>query len=304
MTDEVGALNSRFGIDGHVVFREGPGGLAVADVSNEAGRGEIALLGAHVMRFQPVGHRPVLWMSRESVFEVGEPIRGGIPICWPWFGGHPTDLEKPNHGFARRLLWDVVGSESLASDRTCLSLRLRDTDATRAMWGYAFEVTLAVTVGADLSVSLTIKNVGTDTFTCTDALHSYFSVSHIADVSVSGLGGTAYVDTVGGANERRIQNGPISFAGETDGVFLDTTAECVIHDPAWERRIRVAKEGSRSTVVWNPWAAKSKCMPDFGDDEYVGMLCVETANAMNDTVMLAPGETHCLRALIGVESVS
>ena len=301
MTDGLAALNSRFGIDGHVVFREGPGGLTVADVSNEAGRAEIALFGGHVMRFQPAGHRDVLWMSRESVFQVGEPIRGGIPVCWPWFGGHPSDPGKPTHGFARRFLWEAAGSASMGADRTQLTLQFRDTDETRAMWDHAFETRLAVTVGSELSVSLTVRNGGTDAFTCTGALHTYFSVSHIADVSVSGLEGTAYIDTVGGANERSVQNGPITFAGETDGVFLDTTTECVIHDPTWGRRIRIAKEGSRSTVVWNPWAAKSKRMPDFGDDEYVDMLCVETANAVDDSVMLAPGETHCLLAVIGVE---
>lgn len=300
MTDELRRLSSRFGMDGRVVFREGPGGLTVADVANAAGRAEVALLGAHVMSFAPAGHKDVLWMSRESVFEIGEPIRGGIPVCWPWFGGHPSDPDKPSHGFARRLPWEVSATESLGGERTRLTLRLRDTDKTRAMWAHAFELQLVLTVGAKLSVELVATNRSSTPFTVTGALHSYFSVSHIADVSVSGLEGTAYIDTVGGANARKVQEGAITFAAETDGVYLDTCAACVIRDPGWGRRIHVAKEGSRSTVVWNPWVAKAERMPDFGDDEYVGMLCVETANAMADAVTLAPGETHHLRATISV----
>ncbi len=299
MTDQLQSLNRRFALAGHLQFKAGPGGLAVADINNEHAAATVVLPGAHVLSFQPRGQRPVLWASAHSRFESGQPIRGGIPLVWPWFGAHPTDPAKPAHGFARTSLWAVSETAVTSSGATRLRLSLTDSDETRSLWPHPFQLEFTVTVGVDLQVELAMRNVGQSAFTCGAALHSYFAVSDAGRISILGLEGGDYLDKVDGGR-RKTQAGPVTIAAETDRIYLDTTAACVIDDPGWGRRIRVAKLGSRSTVVWNPWVDKSRRMADFGDEEYPGMVCVETANAADDVVTVAPAGEHRLQAVIGV----
>ena len=298
---DIEALNDRFAIDGHVAFEAGPGGLAVARVANGLAEATVAINGAHVMSFQPRGCEPVLWMSASSRFEAGAPIRGGIPVCWPWFGPHPTDADKPAHGFARTSTWTVMETGTGDGGETVVRLGLVDNDRTRAMWDHAFALELIVTVAARLGVVLAVGNPGESPFTCGGALHSYFAVSDVADVAVAGLDGCTYIDKLDGAAEK-VQDGPVTISAETDRVYVDTTADCVIDDRGLARRIRIAKRGSGTTVVWNPWSAKAARMPDFGDDEFPAMLCIETANAAADTVTVPPGGHHFLQTVISVET--
>lgn len=297
---DVDAMNSRFAIADHVSFRRGPGGLAVAEVVNGHGSAVVGLAGGHVMAYQPRGEEPVLWMSERSRFAVGEPMRGGIPICWPWFGPHPEDGGKPAHGFARTALWEVVETGIADGGATRVELRLRDDATSRAVWPHPFELRLAVTVGRRLRVELTARNIGQQPFTCTGALHSYFHVSDVTNAAVHGLEGCEYIDKVD-HHRRKRQTGPVTVGGEVDRIYTDTTGDCVVEDAGLGRRIRIGKAGSRSTVVWNPWIAKAARLEDFGDEEYRGMLCVETANAGDDAVTIPPGNTHQLTAEIGVE---
>ena len=132
-------------------------------------------------------------------------------------------------------------------------------------------------------------------------MHTYFAVSDIHQCSVTGLEDARYDSTVEGVTQKSQGEKPLQFTAETDRLYLNTPATCVIHDPGWQRRIVVAKSGSDSTVVWNPWIAKAKAMPDFGDDEWPGMLCIETVNARSNAVTLAPGQTHAMRATLHVE---
>ncbi len=294
------ALNDRFAIAEHVSFRAGPGGLAAAQIANAHASAAVALLGGHVLAFQPRGHEPVLWLSRQSRFEVGKPIRGGVPVCWPWFSAHPDDPGKPFHGFARLSLWSVTGTAVVADGATQVRLGLRDTGETRSLWPHAFELEVAVTVGTRLRVELSARNLGEEAWTCTAALHSYFSVSDVTQIAIHGLDGCDYVEAGGGPTR---QQGPVTINREVDRVYVDTTATCAIEDPGMGRRISVAKAGSRSTVVWNPWAEKARRLEDFGDDEYPGMVCVETANSRADVVTIAPGAKHCLAVLISVEDL-
>jgi len=290
-------LNERFANAGHVTFVSGPGGLPCAEVSNRSASGRICLLGAHVMEFRPHAQPPVLWMSRCSDFEVGKPIRGGIPVCWPWFGPHPTDRAESNHGFVRRILWDVKSVTCPDEGVTVLQLCTASSPETLSEWPYAFRVELTVTFSTELTVELAACNTGDEAFSYNDALHSYFTVSDIRKVSVEGLGQCSYIDTVG-PRRRLVQDGPIRFTAETDRIYVDTENDTAIVDPGLARRICIAKAGSRSTVVWNPWIDKSRRMEDFGDDEYLGMVCVETTNADEDAIHLPPGGEHCLRAVI------
>jgi glucose-6-phosphate 1-epimerase len=291
-------LNERFKHVPGLAFEQGPGGLIVAAITNPLGHARIALHGGHVLAFQPAGQKPVLWVSRHSEYAAGKPIRGGIPVCWPWFGPHPVDAGKPSHGFARISSWSVL--DAAGGDATRLRLGLSASEATRSLWPHDFELELTVTVGRQLDVELTIRNPGTEAFTFTGALHSYFAISDIANASVDGLHGCHYLDKVA-RYERREQTGPIAVTGETDRIYLDTTSDCVIEDAGWERAVRVAKRGSRTTVVWNPWVDRSRQLADFGDEEFREMVCVETANAGDDRITVEPGSEHRLAAIISVE---
>jgi D-hexose-6-phosphate mutarotase len=283
-----------------VTFREAEGGFVFIDIENERGRAEVSLYGGHILTFQSVGGLPVLWMSDDAILDRGTAIRGGIPICWPWFGSHPERDDVPSHGFARISDWSVESVDPL-DDATRVVLTLSDSDSTRDMWPYKFKLSLAITVGTELVVDLTTENRGDDPFSFTQALHSYFTVGCIHDTSVIGLEGARYLDTVGEVVEK-IQDGPITFDGETDRDYLDTTAECTIQDPVLGRDIHIAKAGSNSTVVWNPWTEKAKGMKDFPDDAFPGMLCVETTNATRfDTVDVQSGKAHTITARISVK---
>jgi glucose-6-phosphate 1-epimerase len=240
-------------------------------------------------------------MSSESRFEAGAPILGGIPVCWPWFGAHPGgEAGMPFHGFARLEEWNVIGAGETAGGATRMELGLGESPRTTALWPHPFDLRREVVVGADLRVALAMRNTGRVPFTCTCALHSYFAVGDIAAVRVLGLEGCRYADTVPVPEREAVQECPVLIEAETDRVYEDTEAATVIEDASLRRRIRVAKEGSRTTVVWNPWIAKSSRMPDFGDTEYRGMLCVETANARADARTIPPGGAHRLAATISV----
>jgi glucose-6-phosphate 1-epimerase len=283
-----------------LTFTALPGGLTAAVIAADHATARVALQGGQVLAFQPRGQRPVLFVSRHSHYAEGRAIRGGIPVCWPWFGPHPADPTRPAHGFARTALWSVRASEMIPAGTTRLRLGLTDSDATRRLWPHRFELELTVTVGPVLDVALRIRNPGPAAFTCTGALHSYLRVSDIGRVTVGGLEGGAYLDTVAG-HARAEQAGPVTIAGETDRIYLDTTADCLVADAGWGRVIRLAKRGSRTTVVWNPWTARARQLPDLGDEEYRQMLCVETANAAGDQVTVPAGGEHELATTLGIE---
>ncbi len=299
MINELQRLNDQYGITDHLQFKAGPGELMVADIKNDQATATVALLGGHVISFQPNGQRPILWVSKHSRYQTGQPIRGGIPVAWPWFADHPADPGKPAHGFVRTALWSVTATKKLGDGATRLQLGLSDSDHSRTLWPHAFQLEIVITVGSELAVELVARNPGKLAFTCGGALHSYFNVSDATKIAVRGLEGCPYIDKVDGGKQKR-QQGPVTIEAETDRIYLDTTVTCVIEDPGWERRIEIAKSGSRSTVVWNPWIDKARRMADFGDQEYLGMVCVETTNAAEDLVTVLPEEEHRLRAVISL----
>ena len=296
-------LNQQFGIESYLSFRDGPGGLPVADIHNAHARAVISLYGGHVLSYQPHGHAPVLWSSAESFYKVGKPMRGGVPLCWPWFGPHPTDTDKPSHGFARTSNWAVLETATVTSDATYVRLGLRDTEETHTLWPHAFALEIAITVGASLEIELGICNTGNTDFSYSGALHSYFTISTISNITIHGLESTTYVDQVD-SKQRKVQDGPITISSEVDNVYLGTNATCRIDDSGFQRSIHIAKTGSQSTIVWNPWSAKAQRMRDFGDQEYVEMVCVETGNAYDDTVTVPAAQKHHLGTTIKVVSFS
>jgi glucose-6-phosphate 1-epimerase len=293
-------LNEKYSIPGKIEFISGKGGFVNAVLKSGASECVVSLYGGHVMSFKPDGKADLLWMSKSSYFEEGKPIRGGIPVCWPWFGGHPAIPEMPSHGFARISQWNVK-SVSGGKSFTGLVLSLTDRDVSGTKFRtQPFELELSVKCGKKLEVELSAVNSGETDFKLTEALHSYFSVADIRNVSISGLEGAEYVETAGGLRESRTQSGEIVFSSEVDRLYSSPDGDCVICDPGAGRKIRISKGGSGTTVVWNPWIAKSAKMPDFGDDEYTGMVCVETANAVSGGVTVEPCKTHRIKTVISL----
>ena len=293
-------LEDRFSIEGEVGFYEGDGELIYISVCNKYADAEICLYGAHVTSFIPNGSFDLLWMSPESDFEVGKPIRGGIPLCFPWFGPHATDPSKPAHGFARLMYWDVAETASLENGETLVKLQLNASDETRAYWPFDFRAELSIIVSRTLSVSLNIFNTGSQPFEYSAALHSYFSVSEIKNVLVEGLQGVSYYNGFG--NELTVQQEKfIKIEKEENRRYVNTNSECLIFDTIFRRVITAAKEGSNVTVVWTPWEETCAKMNDMPDDGYQDFICVEAVNAYNDTITLAPGAKHATTAILSSE---
>ena len=300
---ELVELNQKYGIGDQLIFSEGPGGLIVAEIRNPHAEATVALHGGHILSFRPRDHEPVLWLSRNSHFKTGKAIRGGIPVCWPWFADHPTDADKPAHGFVRTAVWSVSESEKLEDDSIRLKLFMADSDETFKQWPHRFRLEMDCTVSDVLRIKLIATNTDDKPFIIGGALHSYFNISSVSNIEIKGLEGCVYIDKVD-QDRRKVQDGFVSVRSETDRIYLDTNTDCVIEDGGMHRRIRISKNGSRTTVVWNPWIAKATKMQDFGDDEYKSMVCVETANADTDVISLAPGNTHVLESIMRVESLT
>ncbi len=295
----IDTLNQRHAMPGVVQFVEGRGGLPKAVVSNPHAGAEVYLHGATVTAFQPRGQAPVLWLSPQALFQPGKAIRGGIPVCWPWFGPHPADPSKPQHGFVRTMEWSFVHAGCLPDERTELRLHLQDTTDTRAMWPHAFRLELRVLVGRSLEVTLTTHNTSNHEALVSAALHSYFAVSDIHTVQIDGLDGRDYIDLTAGRIIRR-HAGRAVIDQEVDRIYIGTEDACLVRDIAGKRILQVGKSGSRSTVIWNPWSAKAAKLADFPDDGFHTMVCVETANAGPDTRQIKPGASHALTQTIEV----
>jgi glucose-6-phosphate 1-epimerase len=283
-----------------VRMEEGQGGLRRLMIQTAQAEAEIYLHGAHVTQFQPKGQKPVLFMSAKSMFEPGKPIRGGVPICFPWFGARQGGQPGSAHGFARVVEWELVTAEQ-TSDGVEIHLRLVSSDATRALWPGEFVADYRVRIGAALGLELQVRNTGSQPLRIEEALHTYLAVSDARQLSIEGLAGVSYFTAVDTPRTETEGAAPIRITAETDRVYLNTQSTCVAHDPGWQRRLVVKKTGSNATVVWNPWIAKAKAMPDFGDDEWPFMLCIETCNVRENAVTIAPGQTHAMGAVLCVE---
>lgn len=272
-------------------IEKGQGGLDRLVIDGPAATGEIYLQGAHLTSWVPKGQRPVLFMSSRSGFAPGKAIRGGVPIIFPWFGARSDGKPGPQHGFARTAIWELKNASLVNKTDVAVDFR---------MSAEGFEVRFGVTLGAQLEMVLEVTNAGAAEASFEEALHTYFAVSDVREVAVEGLTGTTYIDKTDGFKRKTLDAPQIRITKENDSVFLDTEATCTIKDPGWNRNIVVAKSGSRSTVVWNPWIEKTAGMSDMGPDDWKGMICIETANAADNAVKLAAGDTHRMTARVQV----
>jgi len=269
---------------------KGRGGQDRVLVRNDLAEAEIYLHGATVTHYQPTGHAPVLFVSSNAIFDGAKPIRGGVPICWPWFGPHPTDLSQPQHGTVRTKAWTLTYAERQPDGATRLSFSVETHEV---------EVTYLVTVGRSLTTTLIAANRSTMPLNITEALHSYLAVGDLRQISVEGLAGVDYIDRVA-HNRDQQPAGAIRFNGEFDRTFLNTVTPVTVIDPMWKRRLIISKQGSKSTVVWNPGAEKITTFKDLAADQWPMFVCVETANASDNVVTVAPGTSHVMEAEISV----
>ncbi|WP_411381825.1 D-hexose-6-phosphate mutarotase [Pseudomonas sp. MPB26] len=263
----------------------------------------VAQQGAHIFSYQRDSEQPLIWPNPAAVFKKGKGIRTGVPLCWPWFGVfdrnpqsvksmRQSDQPAGAHGFARTALWELAATE-FEGEALRVDLVLPVPAGGFPGWPHLVSLKLSLLLDDQLHIRLTSHNHGTDTVTFSQALHTYFAVSDVRNVQVEGLDGATYIDTADGWTQKQ-QSGLLHFTAETDRIYLDTPAQLTIVDKDWRRRIQLTAEGSKSTVIWNPWTERAKALDDMADEGWRGMLCIETANVLDDAVSLAPGESHTL----------
>lgn len=297
----IAQLNSQYGIAGKLQVIEGKGGLPMIEVDNGQAKALISVYAGQVLKFQPSGAAEVMFLSESAYYQSGKAIKGGVPICWPWFGPDPEGKGRASHGFVRDRLWNVVATEMLPDGSSKVVLGLTDTAETQAIWPYGFDLAIEVTVGSTLKIDLVTRNTGDQTFSITQALHTYFSVGDVTKTNVVGLSGTEYLDKVDGGQQKS-QVGAVTIVESVDRVYLNVPSTLTIDDAVLNRKIQIESTGSKTAIVWNPWAEISAKMADLGDQDYLKMICVETANAADDVVMVAPGSEARLGAVISVVS--
>lgn len=294
-------LNQNFAIDSSLKFVSGNNGLVKCAIDTGSATAEVYLLGAHVTHFQKKGSPPMLYLSPRSFFAEGKAIRGGVPVCFPWFGPKADDPKAPMHGFVRTSLWDVRKTARVEGG-VSIEFGFESNGRFKNLWPHEVSVVMTVTVTNQLRIELSSTNRSDQPIEITEALHSYFPVSDVRNVSVEGLAGLDYFNKAVGVNAR--QDDPrVRFTGEVDRVYHRAPSVQTIVDPGWKRKIIVEKIGSASTVVWNPNAVKAAAMADLGEDQWPHFCCVETANAMPNPVKLAPGASHRIETIHREEAV-
>ena len=293
---DIAQANDELGIPGALAICEGSGGLPLIRVENAYASASISAHGGQVLSYCPVStEQDLLFVSRQAYFQSDKAIKGGIPVCWPWFGPDPEQQGRPDHGFVRDRGWRLLATEARVDGSTRLLLGIRDDVSSQAWWPHAFSLELEVTIGEALDLALVTHNTGETPLTITQALHAYLSVGDVRKAQVLGLAGHDYIDKVMDGR-RATQSGPINIDGPVNRIYLDTDDALIVDDPSLGRSIHIERDGSRSAVVWNPWIEQSLSMGDFGDDEFLRMICVETTNAAEDAVTVGPGERHRLRS--------
>ena len=295
----VAELDRQLGIPGVARVSEGNSGLARVQITGTFAEGEMYQHGGHVTSWKPAGNEEVLFVSTKSRWEEGQAIRGGIPICFPWFRAKLDDPHAPAHGFVRTKMWQL---ESIIENENGVAVTmLTQSDAhTRKWWPGEFRLVHRVTFGSELRLELVCMNTGTTPFRFEEALHTYNRIANIQDARLQGLDRVSYLDNTE-SNKEKTQRGDAIIASATDSAYCNTQNEVDLLDANKKRRIRLRKEHSLSTVVWNPWIEKARAMADFGDDEWPGMVCVEPANAAEDAVTVAPGTVHSMGITVRVE---
>ncbi len=292
---------AEFAIPGVLAFEETASGLVYASITTHTATAAVFLQGAHLTHWQPAGAEPVLFLSSQSEFAPGKAIRGGVPIVFPWFANDSKQdridgKPGPSHGFARTQVWTLAFA-ALVGEDVSLTWTLGPMQISRKLGFDRFRVVLQMTIGRALTLRMTVGNEAEEPLAFEEAFHSYFAVSDVRRVTVTGLEPAGFVDKTANFAAGPAEEKPLDFGGFTDRIYNHTGATCVLHDPVAGRKIVVEKTNSATTVVFNP----RKAMPDLPESEWPKMLCVETANASESPVTLAPRQTHTMEMRVAVE---
>ena len=284
--------------DGIIVTGNSTSG-PILQIETPTCRARLSLRGGQILAWQPRSHEPVLWLSDGALFEPEKAIRGGIPVCWPWFADHPSDPNKPSHGFARVRDWELR-SATVINGEAHLHLALLPDPHDNKLWPHTSRPTLEVTMGQTLRIALSIKNTDRQPITISQALHTYFAVSDIAQVSITGLENRYYYDKLTNT-DHHVQDGAIAFEGEVDRIYRHDDRELELRDRGMRRAIVVRQSGGNSIIVWNPWIDKTRRLGDMGgDDAYRSMVCIETGSVAGEALTLDPGQSHRLQTDVSV----
>jgi len=280
------------------MHKEFDNGFKYIEVQNKQAEAKIALQGSHLFHYKEKDTAPLLWLSEAAYFEEGKAIRGGIPVCFPWFGKNKNDPSLPQHGFARTEVWSVVVEEEVDDSTTHIQLQLKPNRDTLEQWTYLFNVTIDIIIGHELNMVFSVTNTDTKPFEISTALHTYLKVSDIDTISIQGLDNRAYYDALD--KKTSIQEGDVLIRKEVDRVYMNPSKTITLLDG--DVKISLQQEGSNSLVVWNPWIEKSKQMSDMSENGYRTMVCLETSNAREDARVVKPNESHVLSATFKKEN--
>ena len=298
--EDIDALNRRCAIPGIARIVPGNGGLPKVQVTSPAATAEIYLHGAQVTAWKPAGADEVIFVSNQSHWEDGKAIRGGVPICFPWFRAKADDPHAPTHGVVRTKQWRLDSITSETDGSVVVVCSTESDESTRRWWPHEFRLIHRITVGSTLKMELTASNTGSAPLRFEEALHTYFRVGRIEGVRVRGLDGGRYLDNTD-ANREKAQSGDVVFNSATDNAYLQTQAPLELVDPVLQRTIRTEKLGSATTVVWNPWQQGAASLADFGEEEWRVMACVEASNIMESAISLNAGEEHTMCSILSIE---
>jgi glucose-6-phosphate 1-epimerase len=295
---QIDALNRTFGIPNVVTVVSGNGGLTKIRVTAPSASAEIYLHGAHVTSWQPASADEVLFVSSQSHWQDGRAIRGGIPICFPWFRAKTDDPSAPAHGFVRTRQWrlDSVKADGESVVAVCST---ESDESTQRWWPHSFRLMHIISIGKFLKLQLVVTNTGQTSFRFEEALHTYFRVNQVSSSIIRGFDQVKYLDNNDG-NRQKVQSGDLILRGKTDNAYLDVSGAAELIDPARRRVLRTEKSNSATTVVWNPWQDGTAALSDLGDEEWRQFACVEASNILSSTISLASGQEHSMQATLSV----
>jgi glucose-6-phosphate 1-epimerase len=297
---QIEALNRRFGIRNVVEVIPGIGGLPEVRVTAPWASAEIYLHGAQLTSWQPMHTEEVLFLSQDSHWQEGRAIRGGIPVCFPWFRSKGDNPSAPAHGFVRTKEWRLEAVK-IDQESVVVICSTENDESTYQWWPHAFRLVHILSIGRSLRLELIVTNNGQTSFRFEEALHTYFRVSGAENVRIRGLDQIAYLDNIDG-NRKKTQSGDLIFRAKTDNAYIDVHSAAELLDPTWCRSILTEKANSATTVVWNPGQEGAARLSDLGDEEWRQFACVEASNILGSAVSVTPGQEHRMQALISVVS--
>lgn len=291
-------LNRRFAIPGIAQIIAGHGGLPKVQITAPASTGEMYLHGAHVTSWHPSAAEEVLFLSSQARYQQGAAIRGGVPICFPWFGNKSDNPQAPAHGFVRTKSWHLDSIGQIA-DAVTVAMSTASDESTKSWWPADFRLLYRATFSSQLTLELALTNTGSAPLRFEEALHSYLQVGDCQQASLQGLSGVHYIDKTD-SSRIKDQQGDITITSETDRVYLNTHHPIDLLDPVFHRRIHVEKLHSLATVIWNPWVQKTQSFTDLGANEWKQLICIESCNVAEFAIIVAPGQQHKMTAIISL----